>query len=93
MSRWRSQLMALQESCQDLQEGVDWTVVRYMLKQRKSKPDKLIGLRALWQGAVFRGKMSTSLTCPKCNQPATMRHIKYWQDKDADPQPLGEMAE
>ena len=73
------------QSCQELEQGVDWTVSQKMLK--KLPRERANALRALQQGAI---KSSTSLKeawCVHCGCEATFRHViwecKIWQEEPA----------
>eukprot|EP00439_Symbiodinium_sp_Y106_P006497 s11491_g1.t1 len=50
--RWER--IALQESADGTQEGIDWTVPRKLLKESAKKPLVQSGLRMLFQGAIRR---------------------------------------
>ena len=67
------------QSCQELEQGVDWTVSQKMLK--KLPRERANALRALQQGAI---KSSTSV---RCGCEATFRHViwecKIWQEEPA----------
>ena len=74
------------QCCQELAQGVDWTVNQKMLK--KLPKERANALRALQQGAL---KTSTSLKeawCVQCGCEATLRHLiwecQVWKD---DPVP------
>ena len=73
------------QSCQELDQGIDWTVSQKMLK--KLPRERANALRALQQGAI---KSSTSLKeawCVHCGCEATFRHViwecKIWQEGPA----------
>ena len=80
----QSKIRCLQ-SCQELEQGVDWTVNQKMLKELPK--ERANALRALQQGAI---KSSTSLKeawCVHCGCEATLRHLiwecKLWQEDPA----------
>ena len=62
--RWER--IALQESADGTQEGIDWTVPRKLLKESAKKPLVQSGLRMLFQGAIRRANHGGDAFCHRC---------------------------
>ena len=81
----RNRALSQQTSCSLLEEGVDWTVPRRLVHKHKSRPDRLTGMRAVWQGAVLRGTRSGTAVCPLCQKEASTKHVLrdclFWKDR------------
>ena len=73
----RSKRIAAKTACPTLANGLDWFVGRKVLRQLKAKGDmeRLVGLRAVWQGSLICEHNSPIKVCPCCKEPATWAHI------------------
>ena len=60
--RWRR--IASQESASGVEQGIDWTIPRKLLKQAAKRPLVASGLRMLCQGAIRRAGHGGDLLCP-----------------------------
>ncbi|OLP99123.1 hypothetical protein AK812_SmicGene18339 [Symbiodinium microadriaticum] len=73
----RSKRFAAKTACPTLANGLDWFVGRKVVRQLKAKGDmeKLVGLRAVWQGSLICEHNSPIKVCPCCKEPATWAHV------------------
>ena len=73
--RWER--IALQESADGTQEGIDWTVPRKLLKESAKKPLVQSGLRMLFQGAIRRANHGGDAFCHRCGMANTLQHVLH----------------
>ena len=71
--RWHR--IASQESASGVEQGIDWTIPKKLLKQAAKRLLVASGLRMLCQGAIRRAGHGGDLLCPKCNAENTLRHV------------------
>ena len=88
--RW--QRIANQESAAGVEQGIDWTVPRKLLKQAAKHPLLVAsGLRMLCQGAIRRAGHGGDLLCPRCGAENSLRHVLHdcsrWAVFDLGPDP------
>ena len=85
--RWHR--VANQESAAGVEQGIDWTIPRKLLKQAAKRP-LVAGLRMLCQGAIRRAGHGGDL-CPRCYAENTLRHVlrdcPRWTVFDLGPDP------
>ena len=84
----RSKRIAAKTACSTLANGLDWFVGRRVLRQLKAKGEmeRLVGLRAIWQGSLICEHNSPIKVCPCCKEPATWAHVllrcQWWNQLD-----------
>ena len=87
--RWER--IALQESADGTQDGIDWTVPRKLLKESAKKPLVQSGLRMLFQGAIRRANHGGEAFCHRCGMANTLQHVLHdcirWAEVDIGPDP------
>ena len=72
--RW--QRIANQESAAGVEQGIDWTVPRKLLKQAAKRPLVASGLRMLCQGAIRRAGHGGTFCAPGV-VPNSLRHVLH----------------
>ena len=91
MCKDRWQRIANQESAPGVEQGIDWTIPRKLLKQAAKRPLVAAGLRMLCQGAIRRAGHGGDLLYPRCNAENTLRHVLHdcprWAVFDLGPDP------
>ena len=87
--RWER--IALQDSADGTQNGIDWTVPRKLLKESAKKPLVQSGLRMLFQGAIRRANHGGDAFCHRCGMANTLQHVLHdcirWAEVDIGPDP------
>ena len=73
--RWHR--VANQESAAGVEHGIDWTVLRKLLKQAAKRALVASGLRTLCQGAIRRAGHGGDLLCPRCGAENSLRHVLH----------------
>ena len=75
MCKDRWQRIANQESAAGVEQGIDWTIPRKLLKQAAKRPLVASGLRMLCQGTIRRAGHGGDLLCLRCNAENTLRRV------------------
>ena len=85
--RWHR--VASQESASGVEQGIDWTIPRKLLKQ--AAKHLLVASGLLCQGAIRRAGHGGDLLCPGCNAENSLRHVLHdcprWAVFDLGPDP------
>ena len=77
--------IAAQDAGAGASQGIDWTVPRRLLRAKTSRPNLILSLRAVWQGAFYTTTKGAKRQCPLCRCDADLRHVlldcKWWQGR------------
>ena len=77
--------IAAQDAGAGASQGIDWTVPRRLLRAKTSRPNLILSLRAVWQGAFYTTTKGAKRQCPLCRCEADLRHVllecQWWQGR------------
>ena len=79
----------LQDGCELLHHGIDWTIYRQLLKDKAKQPLAATSIRMLAQGAIRRKDHGGEDVCAHCGAVATLEHnllsCAKWDDQEQPP--------